>query len=111
MLLYIKGLTDFFQSDLGQRMLRSSNVRREWAFNLVMDEGTLLQGVIDCAFLENGEWVLVDYKTDRIEDEQAFIQRYELQLNWYAKALERITGITVKEKYLYSIGKNQSYLV
>lgn len=110
MVLYLKGLADFYGSELGQRLLKSPNVRREWAFNLVMDErGTLLQGVIDCAFLEDGAWVLVDYKTDRIEDEDAFIQRYQLQIDWYAKALERITGLPVKEKYLYSIGKTKAY--
>ncbi len=112
MLLYIKGVADFFGSKLGQRVLASQNVRREWAFNLVMDEkNTLLQGVIDCAFIENGEWVLVDYKTDRIEDEDAFVQRYEMQLDWYARALTRITGIPVKEKYLYSISKSREYAV
>ena len=109
MLLYIKGLAEFFQSELGQRMLKSNNIRREWAFNLLMEEGSLLQGVIDCAFLENGAWVLVDYKTDRIEDEDAFIQRYQLQIDWYAKALERITGTPVKERYLYSISKGKAY--
>ena len=109
MLLYIKGLAEFFESSLGQRMLRSTNVRREWAFNLLMEEGSLLQGVIDCAFIEDDQWVLVDYKTDRIEDEDAFIQRYRLQIDWYAKALEKITGKQVKERYLYSISKGKAY--
>lgn len=109
MLLYIKGLAEFFQSELGQRMLHSPNVRREWAFNLVMEEGSLLQGVIDCAFMEEGRWVLVDYKTDRIEDEDAFIQRYQLQIDWYARALEKITGIPVKARYLYSISKSKAF--
>ena len=93
-------------------MLESSEVHREWSFNLRMeDEVTLLQGVIDCVFLEDGEWVLVDYKTDRIEDEQAFIQRYEMQLYWYQQALEKITGRRVKEKWLYALGKQKGYLV
>ena len=109
MLLYIKGLAEFFENDLGQRMLRSETIRREWAFNLMMEEGSLLQGVIDCAFTEQGQWVLVDYKTDRIEDEDAFIQRYQLQIDWYAKALERITGKPVKERYLYSIGLAKAF--
>lgn len=110
MQLYIKGVADFFASALGQRLLASPNVRREWAFNLVMDErGTILQGVIDCAFLEDGAWVLVDYKTDRIADEDAFIQRYQGQIDWYAKALERITGLPVKERYLYSIGLTKAF--
>ena len=110
MQLYIKGVADFFASALGQRLLASTNVRREWAFNLVMDErGTILQGVIDCAFLEDGAWVLVDYKTDRIADEDAFIQRYQGQIDWYAKVLERITGLPVKVRYLYSISLGKEY--
>jgi ATP-dependent helicase/nuclease subunit A len=110
MQLYIKGVADFFGSDLGQRMLRSPRVQREWAFNLVMDErGTILQGVIDCAFLEDDTWVLVDYKTDRIADEEAFIHRYRSQIEWYATALERITGQPVKEKYLFSIGLSKAF--
>ena len=111
MLLYMKGLAEYFASDLGQRMLKSQNVRREWAFNLVMENGSLLQGVIDCAFQEDGAWVLVDYKTDRILDEEAFVQRYRLQLEWYARALERITGIPVKERVLYSISQGKAYQV
>jgi len=103
MQIYIKGVAEYFASDLGQRMLRSTNVRREWSFNLVIEGGTLLQGVIDCAFLEDEGWVLVDYKTDRIHDEAAFLQRYEGQIAWYAQALATITGIPVKEKYLYSL--------
>jgi len=110
MQLYLKGVADFFGSSLGQRMLRSPRVQREWAFNLVMDErGTILQGVIDCAFLEDGAWVLVDYKTDRITDEEAFMQRYQGQIGWYAAALERITGLPVKERYLYSISLTKAF--
>jgi len=110
MQLYIKGIADFFASEIGQRMMNSPRVQREWAFNLVMDErGTILQGVIDCAFMEDGEWVLVDYKTDRIEDENAFVLRYREQLQWYATALERITGIKVRARYLYSIGQGKAY--
>lgn len=104
-------LLAFFQSDLGQRMLCSPLVKREWSFNLRLENGTLLQGVIDCAFMENGGWVLVDYKTDRINDEQAFIQRYTMQLNWYAKALEAITGKPVHEMLLYALSKSAAYAV
>ncbi len=109
----MRGIAGFYSSDLGQRMLHSTKVRREWSFNLVLDEqqGSLLQGVIDCCFEEDGEWVLVDYKTDRITDEAAFVQRYEMQLTWYARALEQITGKKVKEKWLYAIGKGKSYQV
>ena len=107
-----RAMAQFFEGSLGRRMLESSEVHREWSFNLRMeDEVTLLQGVIDCVFLEDGEWVLVDYKTDRIEDEQAFIQRYEMQLYWYQQALEKITGRRVREKWLYALGKQKGYPV
>ena len=92
-------------------MLQSQQVRREWSFNLRMEGDTLLQGVIDCAFLEDGGWVLLDYKTDRIDDEEAFIQRYAMQLEWYARALEKITGNPVKEMWLYALGKAKAYSV
>ena len=105
------GIADYFRSDVGARMLRSNLVRREWSFNLVMDDaqGTLLQGVIDCAFLEDGQWVLVDYKTDHITDEDAFRERYAMQVAWYARALAKITGKPVKEAWLYAIGKRKAY--
>jgi len=111
MALNMRGVSSFFSSDLGQRMLRSSCVRREWGFNLLMDHanGTLLQGVIDCAFREEDGWVLVDYKTDRITDEEAFRQRYAMQLEWYARALEKITGTPVKEMWLYAIGLQKAF--
>ncbi len=111
LVLDLNGLAGFFRSELGQRMLQSDTVRREWNFNLVLEEqqGSLLQGVIDCCFLEEGEWVLVDYKTDRITDERAFQDRYALQLTWYARALEKITGRKVRQKWLYAIGLQKAY--
>lgn len=106
-----KSLMTFFQSDLGKRLLASSNVHREWSFNLRLAGDTLLQGVIDCAFQEDGGWVLLDYKTDRIGDEAAFIQRYQMQLAWYALALERITGQPVREMWLYALSLGKAFPV
>ena len=108
----IRSIRQYFESKLGRRMLQSSNVRREWSFNLRMkDTNTLLQGVIDCVFEEDGQWVLVDYKTDWIESEEAFVERYTLQLQWYAKALAAITGKPVKEAWLYALRKGKAYAV
>ena len=113
LMLDIRGTAAFFTGDLGQRMLKSEKVRREWSFNFLIDpaQGTLLQGVIDCAFLEDGGWVLVDYKTDRIQDEEAFRQRYAMQIEWYARALEGVTGLPVKEMWLYAIGPRKPYIM
>ena len=67
------------------------------------EERVLLQGVIDCFFLEDGELVLVDYKTDRVEKEEEIRSRaehYRVQLETYERALKRIFGLPVKEKRL-----------
>lgn len=110
-----KKIADFFDSELGRRMVASKNVVRESPFEIAIDaskiigdsacgEQVLLQGIIDCYFYENDEIVLVDYKTDfvRNEDDIAKIkQRYEVQLELYAYALEQITNKRVKEKNLY----------
>ena len=50
--------------------------------------------------MEDGEWVLLDYKTDAAKDREALIRHYAGQLGIYALALERITGLRVKEKRL-----------
>lgn len=101
----VSAVSGYFTSEIGRRMLQSGNVRREWAFNLRLTgkQALLLQGVIDCAFEENGAWVLVDYKTDRVDDEQTLVNRYAEQLAWYARALAEITGKPVKERYLYAL--------
>ncbi len=96
-------LQRFFQSDLGQRVLRAETVRREWAFNLRADNGVIVQGVLDLCFLENGAWTLVDYKTDAVSDPAELLPRYTAQMQWYARALRILTGKTVGEIELYSI--------
>ena len=103
---------DFFQSDLGQRLLTAQRVERELPFSMLFPanrvypemldgEDLFLQGIIDTAFLEEGSWVLVDYKTDRL-DEEALVERYRIQLMLYKEALERLTPYPVKEVYIYS---------
>lgn len=106
-------LLRFYRSELGQRMLRSPDVRREWHFNLRLREqgDSLLQGVIDCAFCEGDGWVLLDYKTDHIHDEEAFRARYALQLRLYAQAVEQITGRPVREKWLYALTMDKAFRI
>ena len=105
-------LARFFEGETGARLLRAEEVRREWPFNAMMricealdpqeagpyaQEEIMVQGSVDCCFLENGRWVLLDYKTDRTLDAEALTRRYRNQLRLYALALERITGIEVGE--------------
>ena len=107
-----KRIYDFFHSDLGQRLLTAERVERELPFSMLFPanrvypemldgEDLFLQGIIDTVFLEEGAWVLVDYKTDRL-DEEVLVERYRIQLMLYREALERLTPYPVKEVYIYS---------
>ena len=109
----IPGIVAFFQSSLGQRLCHSSKVRRELPFSLMLPgerfdadmvgtgEGVFIQGVIDALFDEEDGLVLLDYKTDWVDDGTELIERYKVQLDLYAEAVERIFKRPVKEKYLY----------
>jgi ATP-dependent helicase/nuclease subunit A len=101
--LYVDWIQHFFESSWGQRLLQADNIHREWAFNLCLNREPLMlvQGVIDCCFMEDGAWVLIDYKTDFVQDEQAVFERYGPQLQLYRRALEEITGIPVKENVIF----------
>ena len=104
----VEAAAAFYESGLGRRTLAAGSVRRELSFNLALPErGSILQGIIDLCFQEEGGWILVDYKTDRITGIPAFVDRHRRQLHWYARALTLITGLPVKEQWLFalSIGK------
>lgn len=105
----IPALEQFATSPIYQRILAvdSTDIHREQPFVLqIDDEGDLrmIQGVIDLYFLEGDELILVDYKTDYLQGQDAstLIERYGLQLDYYKQALERITGKPVKETIIYS---------
>ena len=69
------------------------------------EKTVLLQGTIDAYWEEDGAYVLADYKTDRVAagEEAVLAERYRIQLEYYRIALERITGIPVKEMYIYAV--------
>ncbi len=118
----------FFHSELGQRLRRSPEVRREFKFSLPVSpelytegpsalkkpvpggDSVLLQGVIDCFFLEDGEYVIVDFKTDAGTPPARAMAHYRPQLEAYAHAVARITGRPVREcvLYLFSTGETAS---
>lgn len=74
---------------------------------LSSNETIMIQGVIDMYFEEEDGIVLVDYKTDRVSNEDILRSRYTVQLEYYEKALEMITGKPVKEKWIYSFALNK----
>ncbi len=97
-------LRRFFASPIANRLQNAAEIHREWEFNLRLhsDKGEYLQGIIDLCFLEDGQWVLCDYKTDR-KGEEELKAMYAPQQAMYALALENITGHRVKESFLYSL--------
>ena len=121
-LLSDRSLYGFFNSDLGQRLIASKRVERELPFSMLFDgnrvypdvengERLFLQGIIDTAFVEDDQWVLVDYKTDRVKSGDELIRRYKIQMDLYKEALERLTGMPVKASYIYSFRLHEAVLL
>ena len=103
----------FFASDLGTKLRKHDNVLREFKFSILNDAGqyaygldgekVLLQGVVDCALLEDDGIIVIDFKTDYVTDDsiEIVVDRYRSQIGAYAEALSRIYQMPVKDKYLY----------
>ncbi|NLB90575.1 MAG: hypothetical protein GX786_05090, partial [Clostridiales bacterium] len=110
--IYLPWLLTFFQSPLGKRLLSSDVVQREWPFIYQLpNTPTLVQGVIDCCFMEQGQWVIIDYKTDKVENPSLAVQRYQGQLTLYKEALQEITLLPVKETMLFLLRSGQVLLL
>ena len=110
----VSAVAEFFSSPIGRRLCASREVLREKEFNILIEAHELvdsessapivLQGVIDCCFMENGGWVLIDHKTSHVGPgctAKAVAAKYARQLELYAEALTRLTGTPVKEKFVY----------
>ena len=117
-LLNIPAIVHFFRTDIGKRAadaarrgqlyrekqfvigVPASDIRPQWD----KEEMVLVQGIIDAWFYEGDQIVLLDYKTDRVlkGQEQKLKDRYQAQLDYYAKALKQTTGHEVKEKIIYA---------
>ena len=100
-------LKGFFESDIGKRALNAAVLHREWAFNMKGPGRMLVQGVIDLCFLEDDQWVLVDYKTDHAGAEE-ILERYRQQILWYARALKTITGKPVQTIVLFALREGKA---
>lgn len=109
-------LWKFFGSPLGRRLARAGKegrLHKEQRFMIGIparemdladsDELVLIQGMIDAYIEEEDGLVLVDYKTDYVEQKEELLKRYQVQMNYYIRALEQITGKKVKEALIYSL--------
>ena len=126
----IAKLNAFFESALAAEILSSSEVFREKRFmiklpaslftedgaDVLRDEKILVQGVIDCAFVdESGELILLDYKTDFFSQgtsrpfiEKTLRKRHGQQLGYYKLACKALFGRLPAHTYIYSFALNDT---
>lgn len=112
-----KEIMEFLNTNVGKRMQNAARGQKhftcEQPFVLGVDakefypdqkkgEMVLIQGIIDAYFEEDGEIIVLDYKTDRVQTEAELKDRYQEQLRLYTKALEQIIRKKVKEQIIYS---------
>jgi ATP-dependent helicase/nuclease subunit A len=112
-------ISRFFNSELGTKLRLGSNVLREFKFSILDDadrygdglenEQVLLQGVVDCAILEEDGITILDFKTDYVTEHtiQSTAEKYRVQIETYGDALERIYKKPIKQKILYFFQLNQ----
>lgn len=118
-----RAVARFFDSGLYARMSRAERIYKEYSFTcsvpvselypqlpcgLADGEVVLIEGVADCAFVEGGELVVVDYKTDKASSAAELAERYGAQLGIYRRCLAEVLGMPVKETVIYSFRLNES---
>ncbi|MBP3618302.1 MAG: helicase-exonuclease AddAB subunit AddA [Lachnospiraceae bacterium] len=118
----------FFASDLGKRMQQAARkgcLRKEQPFVIGIpynevyrdvqntDEFVMVQGIIDAYFEEADGLVLMDYKTDAVQEnvKEVLTKRYATQLKYYERALCQITGKPVKERIIYAFTNGEEFVV
>jgi ATP-dependent helicase/nuclease subunit A len=119
--IHIEEILGFFETSVGKRLIRADRIWREVPFSMAIEakelnekwkdvaDSVLVQGIIDCLFEENGQLVLLDYKTDRMDRfvkggkdvVQVLENRYRIQIALYTRAVEQILKRPLSEAYLY----------
>ena len=106
-------VVSFFNTEIGKRIRSGENILREFKFSIledaekfqsgVKDEKVLVQGVVDCALIEEDGITVIDFKTDRVTYEtlQGVAQGYKPQIMAYSNALQRIYNKPIKAAMLY----------
>lgn len=113
----MESIRTFFNSSVTRRIEKAEAVYREKQFTLsksiceiesgipgeFSDEKTVIVGKIDLIFIEDGQAVILDYKTDNVKSTDILAKRYSEQLDLYSEAVEKALNIKVKERILYSL--------
>lgn len=118
-------LSAFFKSEISKKMENAENCKREYRFTSRIsanelypekdfakyEQDIILQGAIDCLIEEDDGVIIIDYKTDRVKNEEELTEHYILQLELYKKAAEKIFNKTVKSCFIYSFHLNKTISV
>ncbi len=117
----LEAIKKFINSEIFRRISKSGKILKEHRFSVNVpaykvnsetksqDALMVVQGALDCAFEENGEYVIIDYKTDKVHDIHELYKKYEKQLQIYKYALEQTENIKVKELGVYSFHLNEYF--
>ncbi len=109
----IGDILKFMESPLGSAMKNAAVIRKEMPFSILFPaahfypgcedgEKIFLQGVMDCLLESKDQLVIIDYKTDRIEDPESLKEHYKVQLLVYKEAAEQLLKKKVTGTYLWS---------
>jgi len=114
-----KQIAAFFDTDIGQKLRNGTEHVREFKFSILDDaenygeglsgEQVLLQGVVDCAMIEEDGITIIDFKTDYVTEAtlSELTERYRLQVQTYAQAMSRIYQKKIKAALLYFFKLNR----
>lgn len=109
----VKQVVSFFSTELGQKLMKTETVLREFKFSILDDgaryapgmtgEKILVQGVVDCAIIEDDGLTILDFKTDKVTEDGLpdAVQKYIPQIELYAHAMERIYKKPIKATALH----------
>ena len=118
-----KAISEFFAGSLARRILSAEKVYKEYAFTACIPlkemipelpeseakgESVVIEGVADCAFVENGSLVIVDFKTDKAKSGEELADKYKEQLGIYRRCLAEVLDMPVKETVIYSFRLGKS---
>ena len=87
----IAAVSRALQHPLIQRAQQANETHREFPITFKTNQGSILEGVIDLAFLEGDEWCVVDFKTDT--DIESRLDEYRTQVGWYVYAMSQVMGL------------------
>lgn len=117
-----ESIRNFFSSNIGQKILKAKKLYREYRFTVnytdksedssqniyTEEESPILIGSIDCIFEDdNGEYTIVDYKTDKTDNINDLSNKYSRQLNIYKNAFEKCEEVKVSKLIIYSFYLNK----